>query len=199
MVEELGEMSPEATAALYGALVGGGIIVVGGVLTMLGILAGVSIERRFKERNKVHCVISGWDITEAEPLGWAACSFEVEVFNEKASPTGLRGIRVEFLRDGERPAIGRLRLPASTEVLWVLNLPPQQWERVQVHAFFDGEEAREVAGFRRADFVGYFPDGKEFRQKIIERKDFVAARKKKHFSRKTYAPWWRRSAVRNES
>lgn len=192
-------MSPETTAALYGALVGGGIVVVGGVLVMLGILAGVSVERRLKERKKVHCVVSGWDMTEAEPLGWAACSFEVELFNEKTSPTGLRGIRIEFLRDSEPPTIGRLRLPASTEVLWVLNLPPQRWEGVCLHAFFEGEEAREVAGFRRVDFVGYFPDGKEFRQKIIERKDFVAARKKKHFSRKYYAPWWRRSAVKNES
>ncbi|MDX6381045.1 MAG: hypothetical protein QOI57_2069 [Rubrobacteraceae bacterium] len=192
-------MSPEATAALYGVLAGGIIVVAGGVLATLGILTGAFIERRLKERNKVRCVVSGWDMTEAEPLGWAACSFEVELFNEEASPTGLRGIRVEFLRDGERPAVGRLRLPASTDVLWVLNLQPQRWERVSLHAFFEGEEAREVAGFRRADFVGYFPSGKEFRRKIIERKDFVAARKKKHFSRKTYAPWWRRSAVRNES
>ena len=192
-------MSPEATAALYGVLAGGIIVVVGGMLATFGIFAGVFIDRRLKARKKVRCVVTGWDMTEAEPLGWAACSFEVELFNEETSPTGLRGIRVEFLRDGERPAVGHLRLPASTEVLWVINLPPQRWERAYLHAFFEGEEAREVANFRRADFVGYFPNGKEFRRKIIERKDFVAARKKKSFSRKNYAPWWRRSAVRSES
>ena len=192
-------MSPEAMAAVYGALAGGVIALAGGVIAALGVLVGMSVERRLKERKKVRCVVSGWDMTEAAPLGWAACSFEVELFNEETLPTGLRGVRVEFVRDGKRPATGRLRLPASTEVLGVMNLPPQRWERAILHAFFEGEEARNLAGFRQADFVGYFPSGKEFRRKIIERKDFVAARKRGRAGRKVYAPWWSKLATRNGS
>jgi hypothetical protein len=192
-------MSPEATAALYGALAGGAITMGGGLLAALGVLVGMFVQRRRKERKEIRCVVSGWDMTEAAPLGWAACSFEVELFNEEASPTGLRGVRVEFVRDGKRPAAGRLRLPASKEVLGVMNLPPHRWERATLHAFFEGEEARELTGFQRADFVGYFPSGKEFRRKIVERKDFVAARKRGTPGRKVYAPWWSRSAARNGS
>jgi len=191
--EEVRGMSSEATAALYGALAGGVIAIVGVALATVGVLVGVLIERRLRENKKVRCVASGWEMTEAEPLGWAACSFEVELFNERPSPTGLRGVCVEFLRDGGQPTVGRLRLPASTEVLGVLNLPPQQWVRMSLHAFFEGQEARSLTDFQRADFVGYFPDGRVFRRKIVERKNFVAGLKKKHASRKNYVPWWRRS------
>jgi hypothetical protein len=192
-------MSPEATAAIYGALAGGFVAISGGVLATLTILVGMFIKRRFKERKRVRCVVSEWDMTEVEPLGWAACSFEVELFNEKLSPTGLRGVRVEFLRDGEPPTAGHLRESASTEVLGVLNLPPQRWVRATLHAFFEGEEMRDIEGFRQADFVGYFPDGKEFRRKIVVRKTFGVARKKKHSTRKDYAPWWRKLSVKNSS
>lgn len=192
-------MSPETVTVLYGVLAGGAIAMGGGVLAALGILVGMAVQRRRRERKEVRCVVSGWDMTEAAPLGWAACSFEIEMFNEETSPTGLRGVRVEFVEDGSVPVTGRLRLPASTEVLGVMNLPPQRWERATLHAFFEGEDARGVAGFRRADFVGQFPNGAEFRRKIVERKDFVAARKKGNLGRKVYAPWWRRSVARSGS
>src|SRR5215210_1302447 len=192
-------MSPEATAAIYGALAGGFVAIAGGVIATLGILVGMFIKRRFKERKRVRCVVSEWDMTEFEPLGWAACSFEVELFNEKLAPTGLRGVCVEFLRDGEKPAVGRLREPASTEALGVLNLPSQRWVRSTLHAFFEGAETRDIEGFQRADFVGYFPDGKEFRRKIVVRKNFVVARKKKNSSRKDYAPWWHKLYAKNGS
>lgn len=193
-------MSPEVTAALYGALAGGVVAVVGGVFATIGVLTGMFARRRLKERKRVRCVVSEWDMTEVEPLGWAACSFEIEMFNEKSAPTGLRGVRVEFLRNGKPPAIGRLRESASTEVLGVLNLPSQRWVRATLHAFFEGKETQDLEGFQRADFVGYFPDGKEFRRKIVVRKNFVVTRKKKqHSTRKDYAPWWRKMTAKNSS
>lgn len=192
-------MSPEVTAALYGALAGGAVAIVGGMIAATGVLAGVFARRRLEERSTVCCVVSEWDMTEVEPLGWAACSFEVEMFNEKSSPTGLRGVCVEFLRDGKRTAVGRLKKPASTEVLGVLNLPPRQWVRVTLHSFFEGKETQDLEGFQRADFVGQFPDGKEFRRKIVVRKNFGVARKKGHSARKDYAPWWRKMTAKNSS
>ena len=192
-------MSPEVTAALYGALAGGAVAVVGGVFATIGVLTGIFARRRLKERKRVRCVVSEWDMTEVQPLGWAACSFEIEMFNEKSTPTGLRGVRVEFLRDGKPPAVGRLRESASTEVLGVLNLPSQRWVGATLHAFFEGKEARDLEGFQRADFVGNFPDGKEFRCGILVRKNFVVTRNKKHSNRKDYAPWWRKTTAKNSS
>jgi hypothetical protein len=84
--------------------------------------------------------------------------------------------------------------------LGVLNLPSQRWVRATLHAFFEGKETQDLEGFQRADFVGYFPDGKEFRRKIVVRKNFVVTRKKKqHSTRKDYAPWWRKMTAKNSS
>ena len=183
-------MSSEAATAIYGALVGG-------VLGMVGVLVGMLVERHLRERGQVRCVISNWELTAAgsRPLGQekAVCSFEVDLFNEKPSATGLRDVSVVFLReDGEGQMIGPLRSSDSDEEVGVLNLPPRRWMRGSLYALFEGEEAREISGFREAYFVGYFPDGSGFRQRIVERKDFVATRKRKHAVRKEYTYWWRR-------
>ncbi len=187
-------MSPEVVSALYGALAGG-------IVAITGVLAGMFAERRLRGRRKVRCVIWGWKTTvrEAGPLSRAVCSFEVDLFNERSSPTGLRSVSVALLRDGEQRAVARLRAADSDEELGVLNLPPQQWVHTGLYAFFEGEVAQELVNFRQADFVGYFPDGKEFRRKIIVRKNFVVTRKKKHSTRKDYAPWWRKMTAKNSS
>ena len=183
-------MSSEAAAIVYGTLVGG-------VLGMVGVLVGMLVERRLRERGQVRCVISNWEVRapKSGPLGQekAVCSFEVDLFNEKPSATGLRDVSVVFLQeDGERRTIGSLRSSVSDEEVGVLNLPPRRWVRGKLYAVFEGEEAREISGFREAHFVGYFPDGSGFRQGIVGRKPFVATRKKKHSVRKDYTYWWRR-------
>jgi hypothetical protein len=188
------EVSSEVAAALYGALAGGVVAITSGVLVALGIVGARFIHHRLRERKKVRCVISGWETTirETGSLSQAMCSFEVDLFNERPSPTGLRGLCVEVFQDGDQRAVGRLRASASDEELWVLNLPPRQWLHKSLYAFLEGEEAQKLKDLRWADFVGYFPNDKAFRQRIVERKDFVTARKKKHAIRKDYTPWWRR-------
>ena len=185
-------MSPEVSAALYGALAGGVVAIASGVLVALGIVGGMFVQHRLRERKKVRCVVAGWEtaVRETGSLSQAVCSFEVDLFNERPSPTGLRGLSVEVFQDGEQPAVGRLRATASDEELWVLNLPPRQWLHKSVYALLEGEEAQKLKDLRWADFVGYFPNDKAFRQRIVERKDFVTARKKKHTIRKDYTPWW---------
>ena len=179
-------MSPEAAAAVYSALAGG-------VLAALCVLAGMFAGRYLRERGKVRCVVWGWEMTEAGALGQAVCSFEVDLFNERPSPTGLRGVSVEFFRNGERLAASPLRISVSDEELGVLNLPSRRWVHTSLYTLFEGEEARRLTGFRRAEFVGYFPDGRAFRRKIVERKDFVVGHKKKTIKRKDYAlALWRR-------
>jgi hypothetical protein len=187
-------VSPEVSAALYGALAGGVVAIASGVLVAIGILGSMFVQRRLRARKKVHCVISGWEtaVRETGSLSQAVCSFEVDLFNERFSPTGLRALSVEVFRDGEQPAVGRLRTMASDEELWVLNLPPRQWLHKSMYALLEGEEVHKLKDLRWADFVGYFPDDKAFRQRIVERKDFVAAPKKDHAIRKDYTPWWRR-------
>ena len=187
-------MGSEAAAAMYGALVGGMIALAAAVLGAAGVLVGRYVTRRLQERRtKLHCVLWGWEMTEADALGRAVCSFRVDLFSERPLATGLRGICVEFIRQDEQQMFGRLWTADSDEELGVLNLPPRRWVSASVYAFLEGEERSKLSGFRRADFVGYFPNGGEFRRRIVERKDFVASRKRAVDNRKSYThPWWRR-------
>ena len=91
--------------------------------------------------------------------GKVVCSFEVDLFNERALATGLRGVCVEFLREDEQRVVGRLWTSESDEEVGVLNLPPRRWVSASAYAVFEGEDAPKLSGFRRADFVGYFPGG----------------------------------------
>ncbi len=194
-------MSPEVSAALYGALAGGIVAIASGVLVALGIVGARFVHHRLRERKKVRCVISGWETTvrETRSVSQAVCSFEVELFNERPSPTGLRGLCVEVSQDDAQGAVGRLRAAASDEELRVLNLPPRQWLHKSLYTLLEGEEAQKLKDLRWADFVGNFPNNKTFRQRIVERKDFVTAPKKKHAIRKDYTPWWRRIFGRGAS
>ena len=173
-------MSPEITAALFGGISGG-------VLAMLGVLAGVFLERQLQWRGKVRCVVSDWDLSfqQAGELSQATCSFEVNLFNEQPLATGLRDVRVVFVRDNGEEIIGRLRDVLLREGVTV-NLPPREWVHANLHGRFDDREARKLESFRRAEFLGYLPDGREFRQRIIGRKDFMARRKRLFPGRKDY-------------
>src|ERR671932_2895821 len=159
-------MNLPATAVIYGGLVGG-------VLGMIGVLAGMLLERHLQGRGKVRCVVSDWEVTEVEPLDQAFCSFEVYLFNERLLATGLRDVSVAFYRDGEQGRVYLLKDRASSESLKVLDLPPRRWVHVRPYAMFEGKEAQTLAGLRRVELVGCLPDGSKFRQTILARENFV--------------------------
>ncbi len=179
-------MSPQAAAAIYGSLVGG-------VLAMVGVLAGMLLERRLQRQGKVRCVVSDWELTEVGALKQAFCSFEVYLFNERLLATGLRDVSVAFYRDGEQGRVYLLKDRASSESLKVLDLPPRRWVHVRPYAMFEGKEAQTLAGLRRVELVGCLPNGSKFRQTILARENFVATRSEPVGSRKDYTrPWWHR-------
>ncbi|MGH3106486.1 MAG: hypothetical protein ACRDM3_04725 [Rubrobacteraceae bacterium] len=179
-------MTPQAVAAIYGGLVGG-------VLAMIGVLAGMALERRLQSRGKLRCIVSDWDLTDVGSLGKAFCSFEVYLFNERILATGLRDVSVVFYRDGEQGWGYLLKDRASSESLRVINLPPRQWVHVRPYALFEGNVVQELTGLRQVVLVGHLPDGSEFRQRILAREDFVATRSEPVSPRKDYSrPWWRR-------
>lgn len=160
-------------------------------LMAIGLLAVAFVALRLlRRRGKVRCVVWDWELRffrGGEPGGQAVLSFEGYLLNEGSLPTSLHDARVLFVRDGAREVIGHLRHSDSDEDLQVLNLPSCRGVYVSLYATFEGEEAREVPGFWRADLVGRFPNGRIFRRKIAGREDFMAARKKVSASRKDFA------------
>ena len=177
-------MSAEATivVVLIGCAIGGAIGVAGAVV-------GLVVARRFREMPRVKCVASEWNVTVYEgagPLGRAVCSFEVDLFNEGALATGLRGPCVAFDgEDGARVAVVRLNDAGSKLDLWALDLPSRKWAHASVYALLEGE-AQDALGFRRVYLVGEFPDGNVLEAKVVERGDFVATRKRAGDLRKDY-------------
>ena len=178
-------MSPEVTTvvvlALAGCLVGGGIGVA-------GVLLGVLAARRLREHARVRCVATDWqlELQKTGALREAVCSFELDLFNEGQLATGLRGVSVALYGEDETVAIERLRDPTSQEPIWALDLPSRRWTHASAFAVFEDEEARILSGFRRADLLGRFPDGRAFELTIVERRDFVATPKKAVSGRQDY-------------
>ena len=162
---------------------------VGGAIGVAGVLVGLLVGRRLEERPLVRCVVSDWDLKlyeESGPLGRVVCSFEIDLFNEGLA-TGLRGPSVVFYGDdgGWVAAVG-LRDAVSKRDLWAIDLPSRKWAHVSVYALLEGGEAHDASRFRQVHLIGGFPDGTAFERKIVERRDFVATRKKKGDDRKYY-------------
>jgi hypothetical protein len=164
--------------------------VVGGTIGVVGVLFGLFVGRRFREMPRVKCVASDWDVAVYEgagPLGRTVCSFEVDLFNEGALATGLRGPSVAFnAKDGARVAVARLKDAVSKRDLWAFDLPSRRWTHASVYALLEGEEAQDALTFRCVYLVGEFPDGKAFETKMVERADYVATRKRAADARQDY-------------
>src|SRR5215207_9091656 len=96
-------MTPQAVAAIYGGLVGG-------VLAMIGVLAGMALERRLQSRGKLRCIVSDWELTDVGSLGQAFCSFEVYLFNERILATGLGTVSWCSMGAAERGGVTFLKI-----------------------------------------------------------------------------------------
>ena len=166
--------------------------VVGGGIGVAGVLLGLLAARRLRERARVRCVATDWQLEfqKSGELHEAVCSFELDLFNETQLATGLRGVSVALYGEDDKVAIGRLRDPTSKKPLWTIDLPSRRWTHASAYVVFEDEEARMLSGFRRADLLGWFPDGRVFKPKIVERRDFVASPKRVVPDRQEYAASW---------
>ncbi len=178
-------MSPEVTTVVLLVLAG---CAVGGGIGVAGVLLGLLAARRLREQARVRCVATDWQLEfqKSGELHEAVCSFELDLFNETQLATGLRGVSVALYAEEDEVAIGRLKDPISKEPLWAIDLPARRWTHASAYVLFEDEEARMLSGFRRADLLGRFPDGRLFKLTIVERKDFVASPKKLVPNRQEY-------------
>jgi hypothetical protein len=183
-------MSPQVAAALYGGITAG-------VFAILGVAAGILLERYRHERGRLRCVISNWELAEVESLQQALCSFDLYIFNERLLATGLRDLSVAFNLEGDREAVYPLK--HSSLDMSALDLPARSWVHLRPYALFEGRGVHDLPDFRRVDLVGSFPDAREFRSKIVGREDFVASQKRSFDPRRDYTlPWWRRRRRRGK-
>ena len=173
VAEAAGDMSVEVTTLVVLALAG---CLVGGTIGVVGVLLGLLAARRLRERARVRCVATDWQLEfqKTGALHEAVCTFELDLFNEGQLATGLRGVSVALYGEDEKVAIERLRDPTSKEPLWAIDLPSRRWTHASAYARFEDEEARMLSGFRRASLLGQFPDGRAFELTIVERRDYVA-------------------------
>jgi hypothetical protein len=164
-----------ASYALIGCLVGG-------VLSGGGVLLGVRMGCRFRELPWVKCVAANWELAfeQARPIRLARCTFEVDLFKEGQLATGLRSVSVALRVRGEGKeeavVVGRLKDPASKEPLWAIDLPARRWAHANAYAAFEG--GRLLSGFRGANLLGQFPDGRVFDIAIVRRGNFLVSSKK---------------------
>jgi hypothetical protein len=179
----------DADAALYGGL-GGGIA--GGILAVMGVLLGLFAERILQRYGKLRCetaqfalqLVSDEDVWDLSPQGmntdwiaeaqWVSYKFNIKFFNEKDARTGLRDVRVVFYGNGGRhiraPAFDaatfQVHRAAPYDRIEVIPLPSREWVSLDVRGSLLEQDKDALPECHRAEFVGYFPTGREFRKEI---------------------------------
>ncbi|MBV9455282.1 MAG: hypothetical protein JOZ19_14400 [Rubrobacter sp.] len=171
------------------------------VLGVLLLLTVVFVTLRLQKRARVRCVVWDWELVLREDGTdeHAMFSFECYLLNDGRLRTSLSGVYVVFVRDGAREVAGHLMdLFSGEELQRALDLPPGQGIRLSLYSTFEGEEGRKASGFRRADLVGRFPNGRIFRRRIAGREDFVVGHKRVGASRKNFAGSPKRRTTRRK-
>lgn len=108
---------------------------------------------------------------------------DVDIFNEKDTPTGLRDLSVAFRGKGgaliERPVYKKIVHYSAEELkqnnrppekITVVNLPPGEWVNLEVMSGFDPDSLTSKRDIIKcctyADFRGKYPNGRTFRKRI---------------------------------
>ena len=151
----------------------------GGVLGIVGVVIGVALglygDRWLRYRGDVHCQIERLD--EAHPhqkTGLAPydvrLSVQVHFFNEKEVDTGLSGLAVVFVFEGEEVILGQKTrgYETSTRPLGVINLPSRTWASVRIKGYFLGPEVTPLlTDLKAVEIKGKFPDRSLYHEKIM--------------------------------
>jgi hypothetical protein len=153
------------------------------IAALLGVLAGVFVERFARSWGRLWCELSDWDIKfrplireRPEDADGVEYSVRVDLYNGKEIPVGLRDVSIVFICIGgklvskpEEPPVQILGAPRratwSTEiaslgipesgVVHVMNLPPRQWVSKDLRGRFQGrKDIRLLSRWYRVEFVG---------------------------------------------
>ena len=161
------------------------------VLALMVLPAITFVEEHRRRRRKVRCLACNWRLTSRRvgslEQQQVVFSFEAYLLNPRPFPMTLSGASMVLLGDNGRVLRSDLRHSVSDGPLGALELQPWQVVYVSVYALFEGEEARELSGFRRAHLIGLFAGGETFEWKIPGRENFVAGWKRAGSERKDFA------------
>lgn len=190
----MGELGPEATAAIYGGAVGG-------ILGVVGALLGVVVERLLRAWGSTQCKITGWDFSaRATPRDFEAPEehkfylrelseeflsnkhlhfrFTLRAFNTRDVPTAWADPRLTFLagrkvlmeiplRDEESK---KMRAGVDVkETVGILNLPPKELVEVNAVGWPMYDERDKLVGCDRIEFRAEYPSSKLFPRRFRQR------------------------------
>ena len=165
--------------------------IIAGLLAILGTLLGVVVERLLRPMGRVTCEAEAsyldfvgspedtggvsrrpwYELDEQADLHSLLYGVDIDFYNGKDAPTGLRDVRVELVLDGgkrfvDRPSdmsstttpIAQRRTGTIYDKLEVVNLPPRQFVHEELSGSF-GKAASEACKNRgwRIEFVAQRP------------------------------------------
>ena len=166
-----------AEAALYGAIIAGAFTLLGVVIERVLRLTGFLRFETSEWETRFTAARNDWgEFEEIRPEEAATSAqrveftFDVDLFNGKEVPTGLRDIKVELVRkEGESLTsrtkdrqTGRREHPHQAmrySKVDVINLAPRQFLRMELQGEFDRAGVLALASqmWRRIEFVGERP------------------------------------------
>jgi hypothetical protein len=171
-------------AALCLGIVGGTAVPLEGysdVVGIIGVVIGVALglygDRWLRHRGDVYCQIERLDEREPNVGGIpfkASQSIQAHFFNDKDVDTGLTGLTVVFVFEGEQVTLGpKTRgYETSTSPPGVVNLPSRTWVSVRIKGDFYGPEVKPIlTDLTAIEIKGKFPDRSLYHKKILVEED----------------------------
>jgi hypothetical protein len=148
--------------------------ITGIVGTLFGAFAGAYLQHHFQRQGRILLHANNWrsSTSAADPSGGTLhiapnrgfgvkFQFSIEAFNERALATGIRGLRVRYLKADGKRAYEVTDLFGDDGAVHVLNLPPGQWVHMSLRGVVKDYSTSELDACRRAELVYLDPSGKE--------------------------------------